>query len=204
MRIQTLTVVVCLLAGASIVSAQDAIQGGVLGGPGWSSLTVKAEGDFPTFSGRSAMSIGAFLVTPAARGIGLEPEVLFTLKGGKAAQDDLEVMFRLTSLEVPVLLRIGPSVPQKTAFHVLVGPTFGFPLKARGKANAPGLILDEDVRDQVRDFELGLTVGAGVDVGRLRFDGRYTWGLTNLSTDTSGNPSTKSRMFTVLAGVRLW
>jgi hypothetical protein len=67
-----------------------------------------------------------------------------------------------------------------------------------------GSTQDEDVRDQSRDFEVGLTAGGGVDIGRLRIDGRFTWGLTHLNIDTSGNTSIKSRMFTVLAGVRLW
>jgi hypothetical protein len=204
MRVRALTVVVCLLA-ASMASAQDKVQGGVIGGPGWASLTLKTDGSFPDFSGRSGMAIGAFIVTPTRHGIGLEPEVLVTLKGAKATEGPDEALFRVTSLEFPVLLRFNaPSVPQKTAFHGLIGPTFGFPLSARQEASISGSTVDEDVSDLVRGFEVGLTAGAGVDIGRLRVDGHFTWGLTRLNTDTSGNTSAKSRMFTVLAGVRLW
>jgi hypothetical protein len=205
MRIHLLTVGVCLLAGASMASAQDAVQGGVIGGPGWATLTVKTDGNFPDFSGRSGMAVGAFIVTPTRHGIGLEPEVLVTLKGGKATEGPDEASFRLTSLEFPVLLRFNaPSVPQKTAFHGLFGPTFGFTLKARQVITLSGSTEDVDVSDQTESFEVGLTAGAGVDIGRLRIDGRFTWGLTDLNTDTAGNTSFKSRMFTVLAGVRLW
>src|SRR5262245_66363579 len=98
MRTYAVTVVVCLLAGASTASAQDKMQGGVIGGPGWASLAVKTDDvDFPDFSARSGMAIGAFIVTPTRHGIGLEPEVLVTLKGGKATQDPIEALFRLTS-----------------------------------------------------------------------------------------------------------
>jgi len=205
MRVYALTVVVCLLV-SSRASAQDKAQGGVIGGPGWSTLNVKTdESDFPDFSSRSGMAIGAFIVTPTRHGIGLEPEVLVTLKGGKATQAPIEAVFRLTSLEVPVLLRFNaPSVPQKTSFHGLFGPTFGFLLKAREVRTESGITEDRDLSDVTKSVEVGLTAGAGVDVGRLRIDGRFTWGLTDLNeANTFGNTNIKSRMFTVLVGVRL-
>jgi outer membrane protein with beta-barrel domain len=205
MRIHTLTVVVCLVAGVSIASAQDPAQGGVIGGPGWSNLTLKTAGQFPDFSSRTGMMAGAYIVTPTRRGIGLEPEVLVTIKGANAAQDGIESSLRLTSLEFPVLLRLAARPAQrKTTFLALVGPTFGFPLSARRSDKLSGSTEDEDVSDQLEGFELGLTAGAGFEVGRLRIDGRFTWGLTHLNNDTSGETSIKSRMFTVLAGVRLW
>jgi len=207
MRILSFTVVVCLLAVPSTASSQDKVQGGVLGGPGWSTLNVKTEeSGFPDFSARSGMSIGGFIVTPTRRGMGLEPEVLVTLKGGKATQAPIEALFRLTSLEIPILLRFNaPSVPQKTSFHGLFGPTFGFMLKSRESRTESGITEDRDLSDVTQGFEVGLTAGAGVDVGRLRIDGRFTWGLTDLNAEnTFGNTNFKSRMFTVLAGVRLW
>jgi Outer membrane protein beta-barrel domain len=202
MRVLSCTVVVCLLAGASRASAQDKVQGGVIGGPGWSTLTVKSDGTFPDFSTRSGMAVGAFIVTPTRHGIGLEPEVLVTIKRAKATQAPVEALFRLTSLEVPILLRF--TAPQQTAFHALFGPTFGFLLKARELRTESGITEDRDLSEVTESVEFGLTGGAGVDIGRLRIDGRFTWGLTHLNIDTSGNTSIKSRMFTVLAGVRLW
>jgi Outer membrane protein beta-barrel domain len=203
MRMHALTVMVCLLA-SSTVSAQDGVTGGVIGGPGWSTLTVKTDdSDFPDFSGRSGMAIGAFIVTPTRHGIGLEPEVLVTIKRAKATQAPVEALFRLTSLEVPILLRF--TAPQQTAFHALFGPTFGFLLKARELRTESGITEDRDLSEVTESVEFGLTGGAGVDIGRLRIDGRFTWGLTDLNKEnTFGNTSIKSRMFTVLAGVRLW
>jgi hypothetical protein len=68
-----------------------------------------------------------------------------------------------------------------------------------------GVTEDRDLSDVTESVEVGLTGGAGVDVGRLRIDGRFTWGLTDLNKeDTFGDTSLKSRMFTVLVGVRLW
>ena len=204
MRILSFIVVVCLLAGVSIASAQGTVQGGILGGPGWSTVTVKTTGEFPDFSTRTGMMVGAFIVTPSRHGIGLEPEALVTVKGAKAAQDGIESSIRLTSLEFPVLLRFASSAPRTTAWHGLFGPTFGFPLSARRLTEVSGSTQDEDLSDQTEGFELGLTAGAGVDIGRVRIDGRYTWGLTHLNNDTTGDTSFKSRMFTVAAGVRLW
>src|SRR4030095_13472988 len=181
MRMLALTVVVCLLAGASIVSAQDTVQGGILGGPGWSTVTVKSTGGgFPDFSTRTGMMVGAFIVTPSRHGIGLEPEVLVTVKGAKASPDSIESTLRVTWLEIPVLLRFASaSSPRPAAFHGLFGPTFGFPLSSHRLTTVSGSTQDEDLSDQTEGFELGLTAGTGVHVGRFRIDGRYTWGLTH-------------------------
>jgi outer membrane protein with beta-barrel domain len=205
MRMVSLTVVVCVLAGATQASAQTSVEGGVIGGPGRATLIVKAPANFPDFSGRAGMAIGGFFVTPTRHGIGLEPEVLVIRKGARATQGPVQALFRLTSLEIPVLLRFaGPAAPRKVAFHALVGPAFGVRLKARQVMTAFGSTQDQDYTDQIRAFEVALAAGAGVDVARLRVDGRFTSGLTRVNTDTAGNTTAKSRMFTVLAGVRLF
>ena len=45
-------------------------------------------------------------------------------------------------------------------------------------------------------------MGLAVEAGRLVFDGRYTWGLTNISKDTNDPGTAKHRVFSATVGVR--
>jgi hypothetical protein len=204
MRAHLVTVVVCLLAGNSPALAQAGMQGGVIGGPGWTALTAKSNTPVPDFSWGAGMAAGVYIASPASHGVGVEPEFLVSVKRSTAADTQGSETFRLTSIEIPVMLRLGAGSMKAAGLHVLFGPTFNVRLAARRITNVSGQSIDDDVSDQSRRGAVGLAAGAGVDVRRLRIDGRFTWGLTHLNTDTSDATSIKDHAFTLLFGVRLW
>lgn len=207
MRHRVIALVVCLLAGGSSAFAQP--QGGILGGPSRATLTADTNQPFGGFDPRAGMSAGVFAIAPIHRAVSVEPEFLFTVKGGKLTDGDAEADFRLTALEIPLLLRVAPAAPASPSFHLLVGPALTIRLTARQFVTAPGLNQNVDIADATRRAEIALVAGGGVDIHRVRIDGRFSWGLTRLNEDDStddvlGDPPVKSRTFTVLAGVRLW
>ena len=207
MRHRVIALVVCLLAVATPAFAQ--VQGGILGGPSRATLTADTNQPFGGFDPRTGMSAGVFLVAPFHPSVAFEPEFLFTIKGGKLTDGDAESDFRLMAIEIPLLLRLAPAAPKPTSFHVLVGPAFSIRTSARQFVTAPGLEQDVDVADATHGSEIGFIAGAGIDVQRVRIDGRFSWGLTRLNKeetadDVAGDPPVKSRTFTVLVGVRLW
>ena len=207
MRHRAIALVVCLLAAATPAFAQ--LQGGILGGPSRANLTADTDEPFGGFDPRTGMSAGVFLVAPFHPNVALEPEFLFTIKGGKLTDGDAESNFRLMAFEIPVLLHLAPASAGATRFHALVGPSFTFRGSARQFITAPGLDENVDVADATKAAELSLIAGAGVDIQRFRIDGRFAWGLTRLNQeetadDVAGDPPVKSRTFTVLVGVRLW
>ena len=202
MRTHLMTVVVCLLAGSSM-AAQPAVQGGIFGGPGSTTLTATSDEQVPDFNAKSGMAIGGYLVAPLGGVFAIEPEVLYSLRRSSVAAGSSESTFKLTALEFPVLFRLAP-VTSGAGIHFVAGPSLNIRLTANQKTTGPGGTQDEDAGDQARRGEFGFVVGGGVDVGRLRLDGRYAWGLSSLNTDTSENTHVKSRGFTFLAGLRLW
>lgn len=203
MRTHLMTVVVCLLAGSSMAAAQPAVQGGIFGGPGSTTLTATSDEPVPDFNAKSGMAIGGYLVAPVAGVFAMEPEVLYSLRRASVAAGSSESTFKLTSLEFPVLFRFAP-VTSGAGVHFVAGPSFNIRLTASQTTTGPGGTQKEDAGDQARRGEFGFVVGGGVDVARLRLDARYAWGLSSLNTDTSENTHTKSRGFTFLAGLRLW
>jgi outer membrane protein with beta-barrel domain len=204
MRTHLLTVVVCLLAGAGPASAQSGAHGGVIGGPGWTTLSTKSDTGAPDFGWGGGMAAGVYVITPSSHGIALEPEFLVSVKRSNALIETADTTVRLTSLEMPVMLRVGPSAAGRAGLHLLVGPTFNVRLSARQTIEQSGQTIETDANDQAERWMVGFAAGAGVDVSRVRIDGRFTWALTNLNTDTSDHTSIKDRAFTVMAGLRLW
>ena len=200
MRIQTLTIVACLLAGPGTAAAQDPVYGGALGG--WASGTLSASSDVETFefTPRAGFSGGMFVVAPIRQWFSIEPDVLFTQKGGKGVDSTADVQVRLTQLELPVLARFDSKPGDRARAHVIAGPVFGFRLAATQTVDG----TDRDVKDQTRVAEVAMAVGAGVDAGRFRLDGRYTFGLTRVNSDPADGLDFKTRVFSLMAGVRLW
>jgi hypothetical protein len=48
-----------------------------------------------------------------------------------------------------------------------------------------------------------VVAGAGVDIGRrLVIDGRYAWGLTNVTRNEADSTRIRTRLFSVMAGFR--
>src|SRR4030095_10164511 len=105
MRVHTLAVVVCLLAGPASAAAQDRVQGGVLAGPSAASFSATGLAA-PDFTARAGFSAGLFIVSPVRHHVAFEPETLFTLKGANGADSMTKVSLRVTYLEIPLLVRL--------------------------------------------------------------------------------------------------
>jgi len=81
------------------------------------------------------------------------------------------------------------------------GPSLGFKLSAKSVSEFGDFTSEDDISDEIESVDYGVVFGAGWEAGRLTIDGRYTWGLSNIST-REDDPKTQHRVISVLAGVR--
>jgi hypothetical protein len=152
---------------------------------------------------RVGMAAGGHLAITLGGIVGVQTDVLYTQKGIKAeAPSDVDqtVALELDYIDVPVLLRLGPSGGNGLQF--LVGPSFNFNIGARTVLEG---IIDEDadVKDEIEDFEMGLVLGGGYYGSVVIVEGRWQEGLTDISSFREFGDSTyKNRTFLVLVGVR--
>ncbi len=142
---------------------------------------------------------GVFFGSQINDRVGVQVEGLYSQQGAKDKTPGSDVKYRVNYFNVPVLARFGNTTTNTTHFHVFTGPQAGFKLNA--KASSKNLGLTVDVGDEVKGFDFGWVLGAGVEMNRLTFDVRYTLGLTNIST-MSGDTA-KNRTFSAMAGIRL-
>ena len=180
------------------------VEFGAKVGPSFGVLTADPEGE--DYERRIAASGGGFLVLPITGRIGVQIEALFSPKGAKLYAEDLGLTstLLLDYLDFPVLARIGA---ESSAFHVFAGPYVGVRVRAKRQISASGGGITSgertDMSAEVERFDWGMVAGAGMHRGqRLVIDGRYAWGLTDVNKDTSLGIRFRSRVLTILAGVR--
>jgi hypothetical protein len=73
----------------------------------------------------------------------------------------------------------------------------------RLKAEVSALGFSQDIDDIAKDYDVGATIGAGVDVNHLVLEARYTFGLTDLIPGAEiFSTQVRNRSFAVMAGMR--
>ena len=178
-------------------AAQTPITFGVKGGVNIATIKQDdVDNDEDTKSIVGAVA-GIFLGKQLTDNVGLRAEGLFSQKGAKNAEAGEDARFKLTYVDVPVLLTFGPSASSSGArFNVFTGPQFSFNTKAQFEFAG----LEEDADDEVKSNDLGWVFGAGIESGRFTADARYTLGLSNIA-EFGGD--VKNRAFAVMIGVKL-
>jgi hypothetical protein len=131
----------------------------------------------------------------------LQPEAIFTTKGGIFSQNDFFQAreIELSAVEIPLL--IGAKVIDLKAanLRIMLGPSMSF-------------IVDKDIimrdnieridADKIKDAMWGIQGGIGMDVLMLTLDVRYEFGLSNLS-DIEG-VEIRNSLFNVSMGWKIF
>ncbi len=154
------------------------------------------------------VSAGVFAIVNRGTPLTGQAEALITRRGTSLSGDVLDlfpgdiglgdlVKVRGTYLDLSGFARA--QFGQAQQFYLLVGPTVGIKLKAEVTA----LGFSQDLGPVAKDYDVGATIGAGVDVNHLVLEGRYTHGLTDLIpvVDAFG-VQIRNRSFSVMAGMR--
>ena len=121
---------------------------------------------------------GGFLSLPLGSSLSLQPEVLYAQKGGKVNGFD----YRLDYVEIPILLDVKVLGP----LGILLGPAFNAKV-----ASTDGVVVD--------NTDVGVILGAQLNVAAFLLSGRYEVGLTDLNSDSKIQNGT----FTFLVGLSI-
>lgn len=165
-------------------------------------------------SSRAVFLFGGIFQLGFAGPISLEIEPTYIQKGTKAEAsnvivyvdgqlvrlDNLSVTYKLSYLEIPVLMRVYLPVPGLKPYAE-AGPTIGINLSSsytteysyQGQSNSE----DTDNKDNTKSVEFGLAFGAGVEFSVAPFtslflDARYSLGLTNTASEQATQPGEQS------------
>jgi hypothetical protein len=184
---------VALFALPVVAAAQSPATFGVKAGLNVATLKFDEDDDEETGSLTGAAA-GVFLSKMLNDMWGVNVEGLFSQKGAKAKVGDEK--FKLTYIDVPVLLTLSPKSSGSARFNVHTGPQLSFNTKAEAQSGDQKV----DVKDQIKSTDFGWVLGVGVSGGRFSADARYTLGLSKIAED---GDNVKNRVFSILVGVKL-
>lgn len=196
-RVLSLTLAgIVMVPAASAAQTASSMTFGVKAGINSSSITFEDAGQQADVKRLLGAVGGVFLGKRISDNIGLRVEGLFSQKGAKDAESGDDAELRLTYIDVPVLLTLGPAATDGARFSAFTGPQFSF----RTKAEETFLGQTQDVSDDVEGNDFGWVIGAGVEMNRFNLDARYAHGLKDIAI---GAAKVKNRVFSVMVGVNL-
>ena len=133
-------------------------------------------------------NIGLYAKIPVAKGLSIQPEVLYSQKGAQVNYNNLfgsgKYRYNFDYIEVPVSLVINVA----KNFNVLAGGYTAFLASAKVKdVDANGNIngVKELNKDNFETFDYGLVGGLGFDIENTNIGLRYSYGLKNIGKDGS-------------------
>lgn len=147
--------------------------------------------------------------------LSLQPELLFAAKGTTLGSADLtdsagtvvgsaDITQANNYLEVPILARVAIPAGGLASPYLLAGPTVGVRLSEELRLTGDASVSFDS--DYVKGTDLGLALGAGVDVGRGRarwsLESRYTLGLT-VATEGIYSDRARNGDLLVMAGLSI-
>ena len=152
--------------------------------------------------------VGGFLNLKIDEMISIQPEAFFTMKGAQAEEFGETFKISLAYLEIPVLAKISIPNPGGIEPCLLIGPAFAMNMSATAKYDYVYESEEEDIADEVQDFDLGFVIGAGLDIdhgqgqGKLSIEIRYTLGL-KVVPDEEGEEDfdLKNSVISLMAGL---
>jgi hypothetical protein len=176
-------------------------QFGITAGPSFSKFGGADAGDPET---RTGLAFGGFASFRFSRGVAFRPEVLYVIKGSNDSTAGVHVEFKLSYLEVPLLLtfRLGDRYARVRP-TVFFGPAVSTKISCNIAARTPTVHVEQSCADlglKIAGTDVGAILGGGVEIDRLSATIRYEYGLAGLERSSPSLFDVKNRTFFLLVG----
>jgi hypothetical protein len=218
-KIKNLLFIVLLITLASSTFAQSF---GIKAGLNLSNMTMKDDED--TYSDDYKMlpgfHVGVVAEIPFSDMFSFEPGLLLSTKGFKFEESEeymgetmeSKMKMSLYYLDIPLNLKASFG-SDDTKFYGTFGPYLGMGLSGKYKSEISFMgeteSEDEDVEwgsdaeeDDIKRFDFGVAVGAGVEFGAISVGAAYALGLANISAYTEEGSSIKNKVISVSVGYK--
>jgi hypothetical protein len=188
-----------LTLAAGTASAQTPMQFSIKGGLNFATIT----GDLGEGASKS-MRVGGTFGGGASRVVNdrltVDLDVLYSMEGVKIKVTDgpfsAEGTAQVDYVRLPVLLRFGAGSGARSSY-VLFGPSIAFLVRAKQKIGAE----TSDLKDELKNGDIGLVFGAGTTVNKIFVEARYTLGLVD-TNKVKSDVANKNQLISVLLGTR--
>jgi hypothetical protein len=140
---------------------------------------------------QGGIALGGFICYKFNQNFSLQQEVLFTSKGAKINTiGDVYLSNIFMYFELPLLAKMTFRSEHRLQPNIFIGPAFGLTIMA---------VNDVAVLEDIRSYDLGVVLGAGIDIWKFSFDARFNFGLLNFD-QSADNIDLKNRTFSIMVG----
>lgn len=160
----------------------------------------------------TSFNAGLFVNLPVSSGVSIQPELNFSRKGSELVYDNAfasgTTRVKLNYLEIPVLLKLNLT----PNLNVHFGPYVAYLIdgKATNESNDGSFNFEENInKDDLNEWDYGLSGGVGLDFGSTSLGVRYNYGLQTIGKerDFGGNtytfPDSKNSALSMYIGFKL-
>jgi Outer membrane protein beta-barrel domain len=132
---------------------------------------------------RPGLVVGLFTSFEVTPRFAFQPEFLYSQQGS-TLRDDLgdEADLKLDYFIIPLLADIRLT-EGANRLSLIVGPTIGFRTKAEIEFDGETEDLTDEGDNEIEKTDFGITAGLAYTMGQFVIDGRYTWGLKDISKE---------------------
>ena len=171
-------ITVIALLSIVFVNAQN-VQFGAKAGVNFASINGD---DTEEFDMRTSFHIGAVAEFLFSERFSLQPELIYSSQGAKMSDEGFDFIIKLNYINLPIMAKYYVT----EGLSLEVGPQFGLLLSAKAKSEFDGESEEEDIKDDLNDFDFGINFGAGYKLENgLSFTARYNYGFSNLADSGS-------------------
>jgi outer membrane protein W len=162
---------------------------------------------------KSGFQIGATAEFPITDIFLFETGLILTTKGFKISESsdgmDYDGKLNLMYFEIPITGKAVYEVGDMQIYGIF-GPYIGFGLSGKSKYESNGNSTEESIdwgsnadEDDLKRFDFGLIVGAGVEIQSIQAGISYGFGLTNISPESDGGYKDLNRVLAITVGYKL-
>ena len=171
-------ITVIALLSIVFVNAQN-VQFGAKAGVNFASINGD---DTEEFDMRTSFHVGAVAEFLFSEKFSLQPELIYSSQGAKMSDEGFDFIIKLNYINLPIMAKYYVT----EGLSLEVGPQFGLLLSAKAKSEFDGESEEEDIKDDLNDFDFGINFGAGYKLENgLSFTARYNYGFSNLADSGS-------------------
>jgi len=171
-------ITVIALLSIVLVNAQN-VEFGAKAGVNFASINGD---DTEEFDMRTSFHIGAVAEFLFSERFSLQPELIYSSQGAKMSDEGFDFIIKLNYINLPIMAKYYVT----EGLSLEIGPQFGFLLSAKAKSEFDGESEEEDIKDELNNFDFGINFGAGYKLENgLSFTARYNYGFSNLADSDS-------------------
>lgn len=178
---------------------------------GYAKMNIVGDDD-PEFRTRNGFALGFTFDLYMTNTFTFRPELVYVTKGSQTRtmiegiSVPVDLTFEVNYLEVPLLVKWTPLWLSRTSPTLHAGPYVAYKTESRVRVQEiTSGVSFSDPDDSIRAMDYGVAFGGGLDVkvrdSKLSFEGRYTWGRSNLISNPD-DPKYNG-VFTATVGVTL-